>query len=131
MPPPISSQPSTTILVLIHIFTESTISHHTSTTPASSVNVSDMGAKTFGFSSHVTVLTSPIRTDDSEMLFRDDDLDRFAYSPFQIMIDEEDEVSTMKGELKSLHEKIDQLLLAFQVSTSEVYSKAVVESILE
>nr|KAJ0185769.1 hypothetical protein LSAT_V11C900501550 [Lactuca sativa] len=134
MPPPVSSQPSTTIPILIPIFTESSISDHTSATPISSVNVSDTGANTSGFSTHVTPPISPILTDDSEMLFRDDkddDLDLFAYSPFQIQIDGEDEVSTMKGELKYLHEKIDQLLLASQVSTSEAYSKTAVESILE
>ncbi|CAI9303713.1 unnamed protein product [Lactuca saligna] len=37
----------------------------------------------------------------------------------------------MKGELQSLHEKIDQLLLASKVSTSEAYSKVVIESILD
>nr|KAJ0188191.1 hypothetical protein LSAT_V11C900483250 [Lactuca sativa] len=46
-------------------------------------------------------------------------------------IDSEDEVSTTKGELKSLHEKIDQLILRSKVSTSEAYSKAAVEKILE
>ncbi|CAI9259666.1 unnamed protein product [Lactuca saligna] len=57
IPPPVSSQPSTTIALSISIFTESTISPH----------------------------TSPIRTDDSEMLFRDDeddDLDGFTFSAF-------------------------------------------------
>ncbi|CAI9278325.1 unnamed protein product [Lactuca saligna] len=38
MPPPVSSQPSTTVPVSIPIFTKSTISHHTSATPISSVN---------------------------------------------------------------------------------------------
>lgn len=68
------------------------------------------------------------------MLFgddKDDDLDGFAYNPFQIRIDCEDEVSATRGEHKSLHEKIDQLLLASQLSTSEAYYKAVVESILK
>ncbi|CAI9303714.1 unnamed protein product [Lactuca saligna] len=85
MPPPVSSQRSTTIPVSIPIFTESTISHHTSATPASSVHVSDMGANTLGFSSHVTPPISPICTNDYEMRFidnEDDDLDGFAYSPF-------------------------------------------------
>ncbi|CAI9299909.1 unnamed protein product [Lactuca saligna] len=134
MPPPVSSQPSTIDPVTIPIFIESTISHHTSATPISSVNVSDMGAHTSGFSTHVTPPISPIRTDDSKMIFGDDgddDLDRFAYNYFQIRIDNEDELSTMKGELKSLHEKIDQLLLASKVSTSQAYSKTVVELILE
>nr|KAJ0212498.1 hypothetical protein LSAT_V11C400221470 [Lactuca sativa] len=101
-PPPISSQLATTIPVSIPMFIESTISSHTSTTPIS-------------FSSHVTPPISPIRTNDPEMIFgddEDDDLDGFAYSPFQTRIDGEDEVSTMIGELKSLHEKIDQLILA-------------------
>ena len=60
------------------------------------------------------------------MLFgddEDDDLDGFDYSSFQIRIASEDEVSTTKEELKSLHEKIDQLLLASQVSTFEATSK--------
>nr|KAJ0203038.1 hypothetical protein LSAT_V11C500245520 [Lactuca sativa] len=134
MPPPVSSQASIIIPFIIPIFTESTISHHTNATPASSVHVSDTGANTSGFSSHVTPPISLIRIDDSEMLFgnhEDDYLDGFTYSPFQIRTDSEDEVSTVKRELKSLHEKIDQLLLASQVSTSEAYSKAVVESILE
>nr|KAJ0198027.1 hypothetical protein LSAT_V11C700377880 [Lactuca sativa] len=61
----------------------------------------------------------------------DDDLDGFAYSLFQRRIGSEDEVYTMKGELKSLHEKIDQLILASKVSTSEAYSKAIVQSTIE
>ncbi|CAI9280389.1 unnamed protein product [Lactuca saligna] len=37
----------------------------------------------------------------------------------------------MKGQLQSLHEKIDQLLLASKASSSEAYSKVVVGSLFE
>lgn len=55
------------------------------------------------------------------MIFRVDEYDMggFTYSPFQIRIDSENEASTMKGELKFLHEKIDQLILASKASSSE------------
>ncbi|CAI9283915.1 unnamed protein product [Lactuca saligna] len=68
------------------------------------------------------------------MLLRDDeddDSEGFDYSPFQIRIDSEDKVSTTYRELKSLHEKIDQLLLASTASTSAACTKSTVESILE
>ncbi|CAI9294331.1 unnamed protein product [Lactuca saligna] len=91
MPPLVSSQPSITIPVTILIFTKSTISHHTSATLQA----------------------------QSMYLIRGLTLQVFQAIPFQIRIDSEDEGSTTKGELKSLHENIDQLLLASQVSTSE------------
>ncbi|CAI9282409.1 unnamed protein product [Lactuca saligna] len=42
----------------------------------------------------------------------DDDLGGFTYRPFQIRTESEDEATVTKRKLKSLHEKIDQLLLA-------------------
>ncbi|CAI9301843.1 unnamed protein product [Lactuca saligna] len=126
----VSSQPPTSIPVSIPIFTESTISPQASTAPIISINLSDTGANTLGFSSHVTPPISPIRTDDPDMIFVDDVVG-FTYSPFQIRIDSEDEASAMKGELKSLHENIDQLILASKASSSEAYSKAAVEFVLE
>ncbi|CAI9273275.1 unnamed protein product [Lactuca saligna] len=132
-PPPISSQPQTSIPVLIPIFIESTIPPQASTAPLSSVNVSDTGANTSGCSSHVNPPISPIRTDDPDMIFVDDedDMGGFTYSPFQISIDSEDEASATKGELKSLHANIDQLILASNPSSSSSYSKVGVEFILE
>ncbi|CAI9298585.1 unnamed protein product [Lactuca saligna] len=131
--PPVSSQPPTSITVLVPIFTESTIPPKASTAPISSINISDMGANTSGFSRHVTPSISLIHTDDLYMIFGDDedDMGRFTYSPFQFRIDSEDEASATKGELKSHHDKIDQLILASKASSSETYSKEAVESILE
>ncbi|CAI9282766.1 unnamed protein product [Lactuca saligna] len=63
-----------------------------------------MGAHTSGFSTHVTPPISHIRVDDTEMLFGDD---------------EDDDLD------------IDQLLLTSKASTSDAYSKTIVESILE
>lgn len=67
------------------------------------------------------------------MIFGDDDdnLGGFTYSSFQIRTDSEDEATVLKGQLKSLHEKLDQLLLASKASSSEAYSKAAVESLFE
>nr|KAJ0216474.1 hypothetical protein LSAT_V11C300130030 [Lactuca sativa] len=132
--PTVSSQTPITILVSITIFIDSTLPPQTSTAPKYSVNVSDMGANTSGFSTHVTPPISPVHADDPEMLFRDDDdedLEVFSFSPFHIRVDNEDDVSTSKAEFKSIHEKLDYLLLASNVSTSEAYSKATVEEILK
>nr|KAJ0208867.1 hypothetical protein LSAT_V11C400219070 [Lactuca sativa] len=107
--------------VSIPIFTESNIPPQASTAPASSVNVSDTGANTSGFSSNVTPPISPIRTDDPYMIsgdVDDDDMGGFTYSPFPIRI-------------HTLHKKIDQLIVASKASSSEAYSKAAVASILE
>ncbi|CAI9263693.1 unnamed protein product [Lactuca saligna] len=57
----------------------------------------------------------------------DDDLGGFTYSPFQIRTESEYEASVSKGKLKSIHEKLDQLLLASKASSTEAYSKATVE----
>ncbi|CAI9291651.1 unnamed protein product [Lactuca saligna] len=69
------------------------------------------------------------------MIFGDDDgnddIGRFTNNPFQIRIESKDEVAITKWQLQSLHEKIDQLLLASKDSSSEAYSKAVVESLFE
>lgn len=43
---------------------------------------------------------------------KDEDLGGFTYSPFQIQTESEDNVPVSKGQLQSLYEKIDQLLLA-------------------
>ncbi|CAI9281887.1 unnamed protein product [Lactuca saligna] len=114
MPPLVSSQPSTTVPVSIPIFTESTISHRTSATPISSVNVYDTVSHTLGFLNHVTQPISPIRTNDSKMLFgddEDDDLDGFTYSPFQIQIDSGDEaVSDSTDICKATTEKVDKII---------------------
>nr|KAJ0209922.1 hypothetical protein LSAT_V11C400209070 [Lactuca sativa] len=115
--PIVSSQPPTTIPVSIPIFTDSTIPPQPSSSPECSVNVSDTGANTSGFSTHVSQPISPIHTDDPEMLFGDDDdedLEAFSFSPFQIRVDNDDD-----------------LFLASNASTSKAYSKAAVESILE
>ncbi|XP_023736528.1 uncharacterized protein LOC111884433 [Lactuca sativa] len=132
--PIVSSQAPTMILVSIPIFIDSMIPPQPSSAPECSVNVSDTGANTSGFSTHVTPPISPISTDDPKMFFGDDDdedLEAFSFSPFQIRVDNNDDVSTSKAEFKSIHEKLDQLLLTSSTSTSEAYSKADVEAILE
>lgn len=69
------------------------------------------------------------------MIFGDDDdnddLGGFTYIPFQIQFKSEDEATITKGKLQSLHENINQLLLTSNVSSSEAYSKAAVESLFE
>lgn len=65
----------------------------------------------------------------------DDDIDEalrgFTYNTFQIRTESEDEPSATKEQLKSLNEKIDQLLLASKASSSDAYSKAAIESLFE
>lgn len=69
------------------------------------------------------------------MIFRDDgdddDLGRFTYNPFQIRTESEAEATVSKGQLKVIHKKLDQLLLASKASSSDSYSKATVESLFE
>ncbi|CAI9266168.1 unnamed protein product [Lactuca saligna] len=70
------------------------------------------------------------------MVFGDDDdideaLGGFTYSPFKIRSENEDEPSATKEQLKSLHEKIGQLLLVSKSSSSDSYSKEAVESLFE
>ncbi|CAH1445352.1 unnamed protein product [Lactuca virosa] len=91
--------------------------------------------KTSVFTSHVSSPISSIRNDDPDRIFRDDgdddDLGGFTYSPFQIRTESEDEATVSKGQLKAIHKKLDQLLLASKASSSDVYSKATVESLFE
>nr|KAJ0213615.1 hypothetical protein LSAT_V11C400208200 [Lactuca sativa] len=104
--PIVSSQPPTTIPVSIPIFTDSTIPPQPSSSRECSVNVFDTGANTSGFSTHVSQPISPIHTDDPEMLFRDDDdedLEAFSSSPFQIRVDNDDDVSTSKEEFNLIN----------------------------
>ena len=49
-------------------------------------------------------------------------MEAFSFGPFEIRIDNEDDVSSSKAEFKSIHEKLDQLLLASNIFTSEAYS---------
>nr|KAJ0218999.1 hypothetical protein LSAT_V11C300141000 [Lactuca sativa] len=124
-PPQVSSSPPTTIPISIPIFTDFTIPPKTSVATVSSVNVSDTRATSSGFSTHVSPPISPIRTDDPNMIFGedDDDLGRFTYSPFQIQTQRKDEATMSQGQLRSLHEKIDQLLLASKSSSSKSESQ--------
>ncbi|CAI9267953.1 unnamed protein product [Lactuca saligna] len=69
--PPVSSQQKTSIPLSISMFTDSIVPPTTSTTPFVSVNVSDMGAKTSGFSTHVTPFVSPHNRADPYMIFYD------------------------------------------------------------
>ncbi|CAI9274444.1 unnamed protein product [Lactuca saligna] len=83
-------------------------------TPVVSINISNTGAKTPGFSTDVSPPISPFRTNDLDIIFGDDNnrnLGGFTCSPFQIRTESEDEDNVTKGKLKSLHEKIDQLIL--------------------
>ncbi|CAI9269369.1 unnamed protein product [Lactuca saligna] len=70
------------------------------------------------------------------MVFGDDDdndeaLGGFTYSPFQIRTESKHEPSATNEQLKSLHEKIHQLLLASKASSSDAYSKAAIDSLFE
>ncbi|CAI9298309.1 unnamed protein product [Lactuca saligna] len=132
--PPVSSSQPISISISSPILTESTTTSISSTNPEVTVNISDMGANTSVLTTHVSLPISPIRQDDPEMIFGDDDdddLGGFTYRPFQIRTESEDEATVTKGQLKSLHEKIDQLLLASKASSSEAYSKETVESLFE
>ncbi|CAH1416310.1 unnamed protein product [Lactuca virosa] len=81
--------------------------------PEVTVNVSDTGANTSFFTTHVSPPIFPIRKYDPEIIFGDDDdhhhddLGGFTYSPFQIRTESENEATVTKGFLKSLHEKIE------------------------
>ncbi|CAI9270546.1 unnamed protein product [Lactuca saligna] len=133
-PPPISSSQQTSVPLSTPIFTDSTILPTTLATLTVSFNVSATGAKTLGFSTHVSPATYPIRIDDPDMIFgddNDDDLGGFTYSAFQIRTAREDEATVIQGLLMSLHEKLDNLFLASKDSFSEAYSKAVVENMFE
>ncbi|CAI9266094.1 unnamed protein product [Lactuca saligna] len=131
-PPVISSQP-TKVPISTPILTASTTNPITSMIPEVSINVSDTGDTTSVFATPVSSSISPIRNDDLEMIFAEDgdeyDLGGFTYNPFQITTENEDETSISKGQLKAIHEKLDQLLLASKASPSDVYLKAMVESL--
>lgn len=133
-PPPVSSQPHSTILLSTPLFSDSTIPLTTSAEPSVSVNISDTGAKNSGFPTHVSPPISRIRQDDPNMIFgdaEDEDLGGFTYSPFQIRTDSEVETLVTKGQLQSLHDELDQLFLLSKASSSEAYSKAAVESLFK
>ncbi|CAI9277044.1 unnamed protein product [Lactuca saligna] len=133
-PPVISSQP-TMVPISTPILTTSTTNPITSTIPNASVNVSDMGATILVLTTPVSSSLSSIRNDDLKMIFAEDsdgdDLGGFTYSQFHIRTDSEDEASISIGKLKAIHEKLDQLLLASKASSSDSYSKAMVESLFE
>lgn len=59
----------------------------------------------------------------------DDDLGGLTYSSFQIRTESEDEATVTKGQPKTIHEKLDQLLLASNASSSEAYLKVAFESL--
>ncbi|CAI9285794.1 unnamed protein product [Lactuca saligna] len=103
--------------------------------PEFTVNISDTGATTSFFSTYVPSSISPIRNDDPNMIFGDDgdddDLGGFTYSPFMIRTESEDEATVSKGQLKAIHEKLDQLLLASKAYSFDAYSKEIVESLFE
>ncbi|CAI9269315.1 unnamed protein product [Lactuca saligna] len=131
-PPPVTSQPQTSAPLSTPLIFDSIIPPTTSAEPLVLVNASDAGAKTLGFSTHVSPPISPLRQDDPDMIFGDEeeeDLGGFTYSPFQITTESEDETLVTKGQLKSLHDNIDQLLLSTKASSSESYSKAAVNSL--
>ncbi|CAI9290716.1 unnamed protein product [Lactuca saligna] len=52
-------------------------------------------------------------------------------TPFQIRTESEEKVHVTKGQLQSLHENIDQLILSSKSSSSDAYAKAVIESLFE
>ncbi|CAI9284802.1 unnamed protein product [Lactuca saligna] len=88
-PPPVSSQKQTNIPLSTPLFTDSNVPPTTITKPPVSVNISDTGAKTSGFSTHVSSPISLIFPDDPDMVFRDDDntdesLGGFTYSPSKL-----------------------------------------------
>ena len=83
-----------------HLYTDSTIPPTTPGEPVVSVNASDAGAKTSGFtSSHMSPTISPINRDDPLMIYGDDedDLAWFTLSTFTIQTASDDEASITKG----------------------------------
>ncbi|CAI9282872.1 unnamed protein product [Lactuca saligna] len=81
--------------------------------PLVSVNASDAGVNTLGFTmSSITPPISPLRQDDPDMIYGDgeDNLPGFTFSPFTIRIESDDQAPLMKGKLKDIHEKLDSFL---------------------
>ncbi|CAI9278951.1 unnamed protein product [Lactuca saligna] len=123
-----------TIPLSTPLYTDSTVPPTTFGEPSISVNASDAGAKTSGFqSSHVSPSISPIYQDDPEMIYRDDEdeLPGFTFSPFTVHNESDDEAPVTKGQLKSINEKLDTLLQASKLSSSDEYSQASIKFILE
>ncbi|CAI9281654.1 unnamed protein product [Lactuca saligna] len=101
-PPPVSTQSQTSIPLFTPIFTDSKIPPTTLATPTILVNISDMGAKTSGFSTLVSPPISLIRTNDTDMIFgddNDDELGGFTYIPFQIRPKVKMKLLSRKGSL--------------------------------
>ncbi|CAI9295717.1 unnamed protein product [Lactuca saligna] len=133
-PPPVSSQLQSTIPLYIPFFTDSTVPPTTSGEPVVSVNASDVGARTSGFtSSHISPPISPMHRDDPDMIYGDDedDLAGFTFSLFIIQTASDDVAYVTKGKLKAIHEKLDSLLQASKPSSSHDYSQASIMSIIE
>ncbi|CAI9276629.1 unnamed protein product [Lactuca saligna] len=133
-PHPVSNKPQSTIPLSTPLYTDSTVPPKTSREPVVSVNTSDAGAKTSGFtSSHISPPISPIYRADPDMIYGDDedDLAGFTFSLITIRAASDDEASITKGQLKAINEKLDSLLQACKPSSSDEYSQASVKYILE
>ncbi|CAI9282322.1 unnamed protein product [Lactuca saligna] len=119
----VTSSQLTTIPCSTPILSASTAPPIISTNPEATINVFDTRATTSFFSTFVSSSICLIRNDDPDMIFRDedadDDLAGFTYSPFQIRTESEDEATVSKAQLKAIHEKLDQLVLASKASSSD------------
>lgn len=61
----------------------------------------------------------------------EDELAWFTFSPFIVRNESDDEALVTKGQLKAINEKLDTLLQASKLSSSDKYSQASIKSILE
>ncbi|CAI9288598.1 unnamed protein product [Lactuca saligna] len=103
-------------------------------TPPVSVNAFDAGAGASGFTStHISPPISPLRQNDPDMIYGDDedDFEGFTYSLFTIRTESDDEALVMRGKLMAIHEKLDSLIQASNPSSTDEYSQATVKSLLE
>ncbi|CAI9261280.1 unnamed protein product [Lactuca saligna] len=119
-------QTQTTLVQSTPLFTDSTATTTTTTNePPLSVNSSDAGAGGLGFSvGHSTPPISPLRQDDPDMIFSEDEEDfrGFTYSPFNIQTENDDDAPVTKGQLKAINEKVDSLIQSSKTQTNDEYS---------
>lgn len=99
-----------------------------------SVNASNAGACASGFTvDHLTPPISPLRQDDLDTIFGEDEEDfgGFTYSPFNILTESYDDAPDTKGQLKAINKKLDSLIQSSKTSTNDEYSQTAIQSFLE
>ena len=98
------SQPQVTVAQSTPLFTYSIATTTTATSePPISVNASDVGAGASGSTlGHSTSPISPLRQDDPDTIYGDDEdhFGGFTYSPFNIRIESDDEALITRGQFR-------------------------------